>query len=75
MSYLKETVQGLKKKEDKKIKTIIKEVENDKIKKAVQKKVAERNMPPVRYVGSTAVQFKITEDKDATAEPKGSHKF
>jgi hypothetical protein len=32
-------------------------------------------MPPVKYVGSTAVQFKITEDKDATAEPKGSHKF
>ena len=26
-------------------------------------------MPPVRYVGSTAVQFKITEDKDAITEP------
>ena len=43
VAYLKETVQGLKKKEDKKIKTIIKEVQNEKIKEEVSKKVVVRN--------------------------------
>jgi len=59
VSYLKETVTKLKKKEDKKIKTIIKEVENAKIKKEVQKKVSERNMPAVRYVGSINLQLQV----------------
>ena len=59
MSYLKETVQGLKKKEDKKIKTIINEIQNAKIKQGVQKKVEERNMPPVRYVGSINLELQV----------------
>jgi hypothetical protein len=59
VSYLKETVQGLKKKEDKKIKTIIKEIQNAKIKQGVQKKVEERNMPPVRYVGSINLELQV----------------
>jgi len=59
VSYLKETVQGLKKKEDKKIKTIINEIQNAKIKQGVQKKVEERNMPPVRYVGSINLELQV----------------
>ena len=43
VAYLKETIQGLKKKEDKKIKTITKEVQIDNKKEEVSKKVIMRN--------------------------------
>ena len=59
ISYLKDIITKLKKKEDKKIKQIIKQVQDTKIKKEVQEKVAERNKPSIRYVGTINVNYRV----------------
>ena len=59
ISYLKDILAKLKKKEDTKIKKIIKQVQDTKIKKEVQEKVAERNKPSIRYVGTINVNYRV----------------
>ncbi len=59
ISYLKDIVAKLKKKEDTKIKKIMKEVQYTKIKKEVQEKVSERNKPSIRYVGTITIKYLV----------------
>ena len=59
ISYLKDITAKLKKKEDAKIKQIIKQVKDAKIKEEVQEKVAEKNKPSIRYVGTINVNYRV----------------
>ena len=56
------------KKEDTKIKKIIKQVQDTKIKKEVQEKVAEKNKPSIRYVGTITIKYRVL-NKDNKEEP------
>jgi hypothetical protein len=68
ISYLKDILAKLKKKEDTKIKKIIKQVQDTKIKKEVQEKVAEKNKPSIRYVGTITIKYRVL-NKDNKEEP------
>ena len=68
ISYLKDITAKLKKKEDAKIKQIIKQVKDAKIKEEVQEKVAEKNKPSIRYVGTITIKYRVL-NKDNKEEP------
>ncbi len=68
ISYLKDILAKLKKKEDTKIKKIIKQVQDTKIKEEVQEKVAEKNKPSIRYVGTITIKYRVL-NKDNKEEP------
>ena len=51
-----------------KIKKIIKQVQDTKIKKEVQEKVAEKNKPSIRYVGTITIKYRVL-NKDNKEEP------
>ena len=61
ITYLKDIIAKQKKREDKKIKQIIKQVKDAKIKEEVQEKVAQKNKPSIRYVGTIIINHKVKD--------------
>ena len=64
VSYLKDTIAKLKKKEDKKIKQIIKQVKDAKIKEKARENAREK---PIRYVGTINIKYLVL-NKDGKNE-------
>jgi len=56
ITYLKDTIAKLKKKEDKKIKQIMKQVKDDKIKEKAKKTAREK---PIRYIGTINIKYLV----------------
>ena len=56
VSYLKDTIAKLKKKEDAKIKQIMKQVKDDKIKEEARENAREK---PIRYVGTINIKYRV----------------